>query len=440
MSLLIALLATSVTPEPAQAPSPPLPERVERHVVALRGVRDLDGDKVPDLCLRAVRGSEVSELLALSAANGTLLWNVPAPTGFGERSAAPALQGIAPLSDLDRDGTGEIAVVWRRAEREGSGHQHALAIHSGRTGDVLRLMGLGRDAEELPGTCLVPTGDLDHDLNPDLLVLAPQNELRPGVLSALSPATGDVLWSTRCRAPYTENGVALAPVRDVDGDGTLDVAVVVPEAVEVLSGKDGRGVRRFETRGLGWWPGEGAEWTLTGQLVAIGDLDGDSAQELVVPARQVLGDETVALVVSSATGALVLRAPLGVRSVEAYGMGLRAGGDFDGDGPPEVVLADPFWNLAGVPVRAGVDAGFVRVLSGRDLHELRSWEGGRCSMWLGAFVTPAGDVDRDGTPDVWMTTSETCERVRQAVGLASGRTGELLRWIDLDRIPVEPAR
>ncbi len=438
MATTLALILAAVTGLPPAAPSTP-PVRVARELVALHGVRDLDGDGAPDLALRTVRASSVSELIAVSAATGNTLWIAHAPAGFDERSAEPACEALCALSDVDGDGTGDLAVLWRRAEPLTSAHTAMVCFHSGRTGERLLDAPLGAAASELPGTGLVATGDLDGDLRRDVLVLAPRLDVHPGEVIALSGTTGERLWRVPSDARWCANGTPITPLRDVDGDGTADLAAVTDAAIEIRSGRDGRIVRTIAGDALGLAGEPGQDWCLSAQVIATGDLDGDGQQDVCVPVFDRSGNGTALARYSTGAGVRIDRVPLGVWHHELYGTGLRAGGDLDGDGMPDLIVADPFWNLPGVPRLPVADAGAVRIVSARDASVLRAWTGGRCSMWIGARVAPAGDVDRDGVQDVWMSSFETCGRTGPQVGLGSGRTGEFVRWIDLGRLEIEAA-
>lgn len=119
--------------------------------------------------------------------------------------------------------------------------------------------------------------------------------------------------------------------------------------------------------------------------VAIGDVNGDGRKDLVVPTRQGYGWRyTLSIYLQGADGRL--GAPVSVALPETTAVQYRiALADLDGDGAMEVVT--------GTPAAAGVYV--VRMTSARTAS-LVEHPGPASSCW---FVV-AGDIDRDGNPDV----------------------------------------
>ncbi len=422
-------------PLPPAIPNAPRADRVERHLVALRAVRDVDRDGVQDLCLRTVDGAGRPELIAISAASGVGLWRAEGPEEFQEWSAEPATSAIAPIGDVDRDQGADIAVLWRTFDTAGELEHQVIGLHSGRDGAPIGSLRLSGAAERRAGVSLVPTGDLDADQQLDLLVLTPRLALYPGELAAWSAAKGTELWRVPCAARAEAGGPAIAALRDFDADGTSDVAVALDDGVDVRSGRDGQLLRHIDSGVLGLAAADEPRWSTAAAIVPLGNMDGDRIQELFLPLRVVGGHATSVAIVSPGAPGVIARPPLPIWSPEMYGASFRAIADLDGDGRPEVVCADPYWNLPDAHLTGEIDVGAVRILAGTDASVWRSWVGNRGLSRLGEFVAVAGDVDRDGAPDVWMSATDTHARPHEVVGLASGKTGAFLRWIDVERIP-----
>lgn len=476
----------------------PGPERVDRALVALRVVRDLDRDGVQDVCVRLASDGR-AQIALISAAQGTTLWIADGPASVLDASRETMPGAIAPLGDHDGDGLGEIAVLWRDTESSGEVRGIVLAIHAGADGRVVRAIDVGEDVTDARAAAVTASGDLDGDLLPDLIVLAPAREPFTGEVRALSSANGAELWSAPTRARGDATGASIAILRDVDGDATVDLALIADGGVDVLSGRDGRRLKHVESSSIDAYaptdaageadvgsPQEsalasdgseelartadgahveglraalralttavenlsGAErahatggarpsaletprWIASGSIAVIGDLDADAVLDLYVPQRASVGRESSVAIVSVGRAILIERRALPVASFELGASSFRVAGDVDGDKRIDVLCGDPGWNA-----RACADAGAVRVLGGLDGRELRAWHGGPTVTRLGAHAASAGDVDRDGVNDVWMSAVDVASYPRAVIALASGRTGAFLQRIDLGRLSI----
>jgi hypothetical protein len=192
-------------------------------------------------------------------------------------------------------------------------------------------------------------------------------------------------------------GASVAVVGDVDGDGHDDVLVGVPYddfwqgSARLYSGLDGHEIRRWESTKthdrLGW------------SVAAAGDLDGDGTPDVLVGAiqRSIFADTWVGPgyvdVYSGASGALIRRLNGPSYSTE-YGHWVRSLGDIDGDGVPELGIGGPGHD--GVEENTGL----ADIRSGADFSLLKRAEGTVLYDQMGRCVRAAGDVDADGHPDV----------------------------------------
>lgn len=181
-------------------------------------------------------------------------------------------------------------------------------------------------------------------------------------------------------------------VGDVDGDGTLDFALVQLNTVRVLSGTD---------------CGVLGELSLDDSILAsvrgLGDVDGDGRGDFVVLAP--IGGVQGAHVVSGA-GLTVLRThPAQIAVARVAGPG-----DLDCDGRGDVLVSDYFDNTG------GTQAGVVRLYSGIDGALLQEVFGS-AGDWLGHGIAGAGDVDADGVLD-WMASARAYTRVYAGPGPA----------------------
>ncbi|RMH04190.1 MAG: hypothetical protein D6702_03660, partial [Planctomycetota bacterium] len=195
-------------------------------------------------------------------------------------------------------------------------------------------------------------------------------------------------------------GWSVAGLGDTDGDGVPDPAYGAPLAdpsglasagsVWIVSGLDGAERLRID----GAAAGDRFGWS----LAAVGDVDGDGVDDLLVGAPQAdpggLAEAGAAEVRSGADGSLIL-ALAGPEAGDLFGWSVAGPGDVDGDGVPDLLVGARGASPGGV-----VSAGSVLLHSGADGSLLQRFDGATPGAWLGVAVAAAGDVDGDGTPDL----------------------------------------
>ena len=209
--------------------------------------------------------------------------------GIGEHIALPG--------DLDGDGLDDVAIGAPFYYVEGGFRTMAVYVLLAPTSGVLAIADLDGEhlSEERSGlgyAALAPAGDTDGDGYPELLVGAPADSgeglvaiLRDTVSSA---SIDDAPWVVHGTRETQGLGTAAVGNVDLDGDGTLDVAVRVNR-------RDSAGsVFPFLAVGTGSfvlddalvvWEGEAAGDGAGYPLVSAGDTDGDGTDDLYVGAR-----------------------------------------------------------------------------------------------------------------------------------------------------------
>lgn len=148
-----------------------------------------------------------------------------------------------------------------------------------------------------------------------------------------------------------------------------------------------------------------------------------SSGESKAAARVLLLCAAVGIAGATADAQALLHDFPGAASGDLYGIALERVGDFDGDAVPDFAIGVM---RSETPL---VDAGHVEIRSGTTGAILRDWIGPGANAQFGKSVAAAGDLDLDGTPDVFvgMFTWGPSPTFRPgAVRAISGATGATL--------------
>ena len=181
------------------------------------------------------------------------------------------------------------------------------------------------------------------------------------------PDAADYIWDGE--EAGDESGKRNVYVGDIDGDGLADIATVSLLNQENGSGDSATGERR----------GSGKFY-----IMLSSDIN-------AIPAGTVMSADDAAY------------AWVGEEGGDALGYGVDAMGDFDGDGLDDVCAGS-----RGNGTNADA-AGKSYVISATDMPSLGTRDMGEASYgflgegqddWSGMAVSPAGDMDRDGLPDL----------------------------------------
>jgi len=240
---------------------------------------DVDGDGVPDQIVGSSPGPWIGttgRVFLFSGADGSLLLEIDGPadaSGFGMAVAGPG--------DTDGDGVPDVA-VGAPYTRHGGASNGAVFLYSGASGALLHRMDGGGQL----GKALAGPGDVDGDGCADLLVGAPVAHTfggpGAGSLALYSGRTGTLLLQVFGQVESGQLGRAVAPIGDVDGDGTPDLLA----AAYGYEGPDSQGAHVFSGR-TGWTliHAHGPPDVAAGaSLAAAGDMDGDGIQDILVGA------------------------------------------------------------------------------------------------------------------------------------------------------------
>ena len=358
LSAVFALAA--LAPLGAQSGPPPIPTELRARFGFEGPLVVKVGDGVGNLQVADVDGDGRVEAIAVDARRGRLV--VVRVAGKEATMVPIATQGQIggfAIADVHGDGKPDLLLVDARNRLTIRTPDAKAAVEPGTKPLDLGLPGRGVQ---------LLTGDLDGDRKADLVAIT-RGSLRWITNVAASPVLAPV-------EPFEESAHSFH-LADVDGDGTLDLAAVVPGATMSLRvrGGDGRG-------GFGPW-----------RVFAIDDLKD------VCPARTADGAPALGAITGSPRRVTlqVLGASEDAQSLDWWSAGENAGGkcppwvvaDVDGDGDEDLVVARP--DRAQLWLYEWRDETFVP----RAVPTL-----------AGVASLAAGDVDGDGKLDLVLTSPE----------------------------------
>jgi hypothetical protein len=244
-------------------------------------------------------------------------------------------------------------------------------------------------------------GDVDGDGVNDVTTSAPTNDEAgndAGKVYTYSGKTGTLVWSVT-GPEGGQLGLGIEAAGDVDADGIPDVIAGAPPAntAFIYSGRDGSVLRVLE--------GEDPNDAFGRKVADVGDLDGDGHAEVLVGAPGVGEGKGRAYVYSGSDGA-VLHTWDGENAGDGFG---SAGAGRAADGDVFIVV--------GAPNAGEADRGRTYVYRGLvDTPAFVIESDDQGTRLGGMFVSVIGDVDGDGTQDVYAS-----DWAHRALGPTTGR-------------------
>jgi hypothetical protein len=355
-----------------------------------RNVGDVDGDGADDVVTsaptRQIGGTPAGRIYVYSSRSGRLLWSADG------RAGDQVGTGVEGAGDTNHDGIPDVV-----AGAPGGGRAY---VYSGRDGKILQTFE-AEDKQDAFGRHASGAGDVDRDGYADVIVGAPGN-------SAGGQGAGRAyVYSGKTGRPL----LTLTGERAGDGFGSTVAGWSDANRLFLLVGAPAAGAskhgRTYVYDALSAKPKFAIESDDTGNALGmmfvsvVGDVDGDRVPDVYASdwSNAAKGDRTGRIYVHSGKSGRRLLTLTGETAGEGFGIGPATAGDVDGDGRADLIIGA--WQYAG----AAVSGGRTTLYSGKDGHPMKTWTCKVPGDTFGFDAVGMGDVDRDGTLDLLITSA-----------------------------------
>jgi len=291
-------------------------------------IGDLDGDGKPDLAVANFGGNTVSVLRNTSSSGAITAASFAAKVDFATGNSPISVA----IGDLDSDGKPDLAVV------NYGGNTVSLLRNTSASGPITAASFAAKVDFATGGIPYsVAIGDLDGDGKPDLAV-ANEGSNTVSVFRSTASSGSITAASFAAKVDFATgiNPISVA-IGDLDGDGKPDLALAnySGNTISVLrnTASSGSITAASFAANVDFATGSNP------YSVAIGDLDGDGKPDLALANY---GSSTVSVLRNTASNGSITAASFAANVDFATGSGpiSVAIGDLDGDGKPDLALAN----------------------------------------------------------------------------------------------------
>jgi hypothetical protein len=358
---------------------------------------DVNNDGVPDVIVGAPyddnNGTYSGSARIFSGLDGAILY-----TSNGDSGGDYFGLSVSAAGDVNNDGFADVIVGAPYDDNNGTSSGSAR-IFSGLDGAILYTFD-GDSAYDEFGWSVSAAGDVNNDGFADVIVGAygdDNNGSGSGSARIFSGRDGAILYTFNGDSNLDYFGRSVSAAGDVNNDGYADVIVGAygddnngsnSGSARIFSGRDGAILYTFNGDSGGDYFGL--------SVSAAGDVNNDGYADVIVGAN---GDDNngsssgSARILSGRDGA-ILYTFNGDSSYDYFGRSVSAAGDVNNDGYADVIVGAPGDG------NNGYSSGSARIFSGIDGSIITTINGINSYDSLGQIVTSGGDMDGDGISDI----------------------------------------
>jgi hypothetical protein len=218
-------------------------------------------------------------------------------------------------------------------------------------------------------------------------------------------------------AAVTLDPVATTPSGDFDGNGVPDILIQNDSTRQVglyyMGGSGGASIINF-----GWIRSDGIPgWSVVG----VGDFNRDGVPDIIIE-----NDSTrqIAVYFMGGVGGSQIQGFAWIRSDGVPGWSVKAVGDLNQDGVPDIIVQDDATRQIAVYYMGGAQGNQVTSFGWISANGVPGWS-----------VVAAADMNRDGVPDVIIQNDTTRQIAVYYMGGPGGSQITRFAWIRSDGVP-----